>query len=213
MKRYLYASGSQVSDLDQSMSKYFQVLEKLESFATLEEGWHYGTGSPISAETIANAREAMVSLLGYGVGRIEVVPGVECEVVVFGRKDDLEIECAVYATDGVSILLDQMDWEEPLELSAQDPFAIGLQIEKALDECGTSVSPIRNITCHPRNGSRAQRFKSRRREGPRSSNWRALKGVGMASASTFEGITPPERPVIPPYFSSSTRTSFQMVAR
>jgi hypothetical protein len=69
--------------------------KKIEGFARLPEGWHYGSGSPATAlaTDLALRAEAMLRAAGYPT--TDAFPGVGGEIVVTGYKDRRAVKVEV----------------------------------------------------------------------------------------------------------------------
>lgn len=71
---------------------FYPISQKLEEFASLPTGWHFGEGVGPSPATISMARDASLFLSELGVSKQDCFPGVFGEIRVTGYLNDLYIE-------------------------------------------------------------------------------------------------------------------------
>lgn len=57
---------------------------KINSFAHLQNGWHYGSGGPIEQRTLSKAQLILTLLVGAGFSRTNAFAGEGCDVLVAG---------------------------------------------------------------------------------------------------------------------------------
>lgn len=55
---------------------------KIESFRTLNAGWHYGAGGPVSVDVISRAQDVYLRLLMHSLTRTDAFAGAGGEVLV-----------------------------------------------------------------------------------------------------------------------------------
>lgn len=94
-----------------------RTLQKLESFAALPQGWHYGRGGPISAETHQLAAQIWNDLLGAGFTLTDAFPGSDGEVQLTAYHQDHFLSLMI-EPGGETTLLHQFkgnDASQPLE--------------------------------------------------------------------------------------------------
>jgi hypothetical protein len=72
-----------------------RTRKKIEGFARLPEGWHYGSGSPATARVIDLALRTEAMLRNAGYPKTDAFPGVSGEIVVTGYKDRRSVSVEV----------------------------------------------------------------------------------------------------------------------
>ena len=110
-------------DLEQTVAK------KIEGFATLPAGWHFGDGIGAVAAAVQSAHAVKSLLADYGARNIEVFPCIDGGILVhgYGRCDTLEIQCD---PDGEIHLLHERDGDL---VEDQESISIG-SIDKYLGD-------------------------------------------------------------------------------
>lgn len=72
---------------------------KLDTFAALPAGWHYGRGNPISQAVLDRADKVVGYLVMSGISRTDAFPGVDGEVQITGYNGDHFIAVDVNADE------------------------------------------------------------------------------------------------------------------
>jgi hypothetical protein len=69
-----------------------QSLIKLQGFLQLKKGWCYGEGGPIPGNNIVSAAQFVHEAMKYGLGELDVFPGLndEVSVSIYDGRDHLE---------------------------------------------------------------------------------------------------------------------------
>lgn len=84
-----------------------KTISKIESFARLDNGWHYGRGIAADRSTIDRAISVFNQYIQIGFLRTDAFPGVDGEIMVTGYKDIFYVECTVAADGSYSVVGEQ----------------------------------------------------------------------------------------------------------
>lgn len=84
------------------------TAKKIEGFAALGEGWHYGEGEAFSSGAIEGALRILAHLRGIGFTATDAFPGTRGQIAVTVYHEPVYIELIV-ERDGV---LGEVDTEE-----------------------------------------------------------------------------------------------------
>jgi hypothetical protein len=85
--------------------------ERLYSFSSLPNGWHYGRGCAPSPHTIVRALIVIHAMRGLGARKVEVFPAVDGSVVVSAYGQDTCVEITVAASGEFDYAVDLNDNE------------------------------------------------------------------------------------------------------
>lgn len=66
------------------------TLTKIDSFASLPDGWDYGQGVPASANTVSRARDLYYELTQLGFTHTEAFPGTDGGIQLTAYEGDLQ---------------------------------------------------------------------------------------------------------------------------
>lgn len=77
---------------------------KLERFSTLQQGWHYGAGEPISEGVIASAKDVYEQLLLHGLTRTDVFAGANGEVQLTAYRGEHLIAVTIEPTGDYTLV-------------------------------------------------------------------------------------------------------------
>lgn len=113
------------------------TLMKLESFAELPEGWHYGRGGPISKETLLLAKELHAQIIQLALSPTDAFPGADGEVQLTAYPKNHFISLTIEPTGEIS-LCHELDGVEQRTIEA----AQRKDIIKALHEISGSIWSI-----------------------------------------------------------------------
>lgn len=79
------------------------TISKINSFSTINNGWHYGRGRPPSASTISMAASVNNFLVQVGLTTTDAFPGIDGEIMVTAYLNDLYCECIVESNGTYSV--------------------------------------------------------------------------------------------------------------
>lgn len=90
--------------------------KKLASYTKLPEGWHYGSGGPISAETIKTASE-LAKFLAPSATKVDSAPGQNYEIIIAAEIGGEYIEVVVRQDRSCMLIRDNDDSDTDTILS------------------------------------------------------------------------------------------------
>lgn len=107
-----YAGEASISIQDSLAGNQLAIADKIRSFRKLPNGWHYGTGEPISQSMAGSALDWLefLGLLGYT--NIDAFPGEGGEVLLSADFDDSLIEFILETNGTFSISLEIDGYED-----------------------------------------------------------------------------------------------------
>lgn len=107
------------------------IASKIDGFAALPDGWHFGDGIGAVAGAVKLAHAINSLLADYGARNIEVFPCVDGGVLVsgYGSRDTLEVRCH---PDGRMDLSHEVDdeqryWRDAVSISDIEAYLGGLE--------------------------------------------------------------------------------------
>lgn len=144
---------------------------KLCSFATLQKGWHYGSGGPIGAEVLQRAKSILRDLARVGFRRTDVFAGQDFEVLVTAYRRDHYISVIVEPDMSMRFVHEKAD-QVIAYLETDSTNEIVEAIRTAAREIwNTSASYIRGTSITSKVGSTTWRSRTLEEAGSPSSSW------------------------------------------
>lgn len=127
------------------MPSIFETINKLNSFKSLEEGWNYGEGNPLSSRIVAWAKGILDVAYGLGFSSADAFPGVNGEVQVNLYHGRYYFEFIVENSDSVMFVLekDKKVVRVLEDLSLRQALS---ELERAYQECDLSDTSTLNNT-------------------------------------------------------------------
>jgi len=105
------------------------IIEELESFSKLEEGWSYGEGGPIPFKVIEIAKK-VYKVGSYHINSVNVFPGTDGSILVVFYKEDISIEVVINKDLSLDLTLEK---------------GIGFDYNILLEEYDVRLTRIENI--------------------------------------------------------------------
>lgn len=99
---------------------------KILSFSELEQGWHFGDGSPLNNVIIQKALDLLDLLISSGFGRTNAFPGTNGDLIVTAYFWDYYLEFTIESNEALSFILEENDNE--LEYEEGLPFNDGSRL-------------------------------------------------------------------------------------
>jgi hypothetical protein len=87
------------------------TLTKLEGFANLQPGWHYGSGGPIPDAVIGAAKVLYRSMILQGLTRNNVSPGADGEVLLTAYHQEFYVSFMIEPNLAITATLEEGDEE------------------------------------------------------------------------------------------------------
>lgn len=194
-----------------------EILERLQSFSVLPDGWHYGEGCAASSFTVECAIELCSLLTRHGLHEVEVFPGIYGGITVFGYrgKHALEIFCnpsglfdLLYELEGkIECRENDMQWKELDDHVGDLSWRKGWSVKMWLSDFSTSYSSIKSCVASPAIPSPKHQV----REAYRSFQSSVLRGAVVLNASTLLVFTSPIMTELQPSFGGSPPISFHQM--
>jgi hypothetical protein len=126
---------------------------KLEGFQALKPGWHYGSGGPISLNTIEVAEELYDTLLLTGLTTTNAFPGAGGEILLTGYYKDHyvgfmiepsgEISCTYERSGAEQASADDVSLSEAREWLIKD---VARRLPEGAGAVGCNVPPKTNCS-------------------------------------------------------------------
>jgi len=91
--------------------------KKLESFAHLSAGWHYGSGGPIADDVLARSRQMYRALLALALTRTDAFASADGSVLLSVLRGDHHMELFIYPNGTYSVSYNKGDELEGLSES------------------------------------------------------------------------------------------------
>lgn len=136
------------------------VFIKLNSFQYLKKGWCYGEGGPISLSNIKSASRIIMESVSYGLGELDVFPGLNNEVAVSIYDGENHLEFIIENTGTVTFTHEfnneEISYKENIPLSTAI-YEIRHYMEKK-KICAMSGFSTSSITIAESKGSQALRL-------------------------------------------------------
>jgi|AntRauTorcE11898_2_1112593.scaffolds.fasta_scaffold13109_2 hypothetical protein len=82
------------------------IIEELNNYATLKEGWAYGEGKPINSDVIKKA-EKVYKIGKYFIPTVNVFPGTNGLILVVFHQEEFSIETAVNEDLTIDLTVEQ----------------------------------------------------------------------------------------------------------
>jgi hypothetical protein len=191
--------------------KPFEPLkEKIEAFARLPSGWHYGSGGPLSEETIGAAIEWVSFLAQLGFRDLDAFPGQNGELLIAIIKNDYYIEIILEREGTVSVVCD-IDNKQEFYYSRRPVAETRQTIEQLAGKIWSTSAGFIQIPSTPsESASRAWHSGTRATIG--AYRWLNVSASGKQAQQYVitGGISTMFR--IRPFFGNSTRRSSQQDA-
>src|ERR1039458_7833127 len=101
------------------------TVKKIQGFSYLQEGWHYGNGTPPTDLIIGQAISVNNLFIQVGLTTTNAFPGVDGEIMVTAYKDEYYIECIVEKNGNYSITAEEKQVEFENKQNVAEKEAIG----------------------------------------------------------------------------------------
>ena len=137
-----------------------KTVRKIESFAELRAGWHFGEGGPISRDRISVAKEFHNTLISLGFTTTDAFPGVNGEIMLAAYVGQRCIEIVIEADDTISLVYEESG-QTLLEAGGLTADAARSHLRKIAEAIwNTHASSIHGYTIYSENVLRASRSRT-----------------------------------------------------
>jgi hypothetical protein len=83
------------------MSNIINILDSINSFTKLPNGWNFGEGVPASLIALRQSKNALVFAHNLGIKEFEVFPGIDGEIQICCYKEEASLEIT-FEVDGLT---------------------------------------------------------------------------------------------------------------
>lgn len=192
------------------------IITKIQGFAQLPKGWHYGEGRPADEATVNNATAIAKEARHLNFKEMDAFPGVSGEVVVVIYSGDEDLEFTLFQNGRVTFSHEsgclEIDYQE--NLSLVDAIEKLRSFRKSRCRQSDSFTSTTMTTSVGVLEARHSRIPVRILPEYQSSAQNAFPEAEVQSVNTLPFfILVSQVKVIPPFSGSSPRRSYQTVIR
>lgn len=127
-----------------------KTVKKVNSFAALPLGWHYGTGGPASRSIIEKSLEYIAHFVSLGFSKTDAFAGEDGQVLVSAYMDEYCLEITIETDHSFTVSCDFQGSSKFFEPDLSEAVALNelrqLATEIVKEECATFVWSASNTT-------------------------------------------------------------------